>query len=205
MGAAVARFLPDQGLLWIGLAIVVIWALLSLAFYLIRETLKAFREAKNIGEVGAVLFGVALCCIGLPMLAYAGWLWLDGVQHPMKAALESGIGDAWMVVMLLFAAGAALAGLLHAWKWASRHRAELRPIIVYRLRVFFRGYLEFLGGPVTFPIREWRIRSEAGAGAGVKVLSTVYVSVVGLVVAVITATLTFTAVYGALSWLGVVE
>lgn len=185
-----------QGFLWAGLAIGVIWVILSIALYLIRETLNAFREAKNWTEVGAVLFGIALCCIGLPMLAYAGWLWLDGVPHPMNAAIESGIGRAWIVVSLLFMAGAAVAGLHHALKWTAMHKAELPSIIDYRLRVLFWGYLEFLGGPVTFPIREWRIRTQAGTGPAVRLIATVYVSLIGLVVAGMTAALTLLAGFG---------
>lgn len=63
---------------------------------------------------------------------------------------------------------------------ALRNWSEVPGIVGYRLRVFLRGYLEFLSGPVTFPIREWRIRREAGSGTAVKLVPAAYTTVLGL-------------------------
>lgn len=193
-----------KGFFFVAVAIVVIWGVLSLAFYLLRETAKAFRDAKDWKEVGLVLFGIALFCVGIPMLVYAGWLWLNGVPHPVDAALDSGIGKAWMVVFFVFAAGAGFAVLQNAWRWAIANRSDLPGLIGYRLRIFIRGYLEFLGGPVTFPIREWRIRSGAGAGVATKIASACFVAVIGLAVSLMTILFTVVAILGLLSGLGVI-
>ena len=180
----------------IAIAIVVLWGLISLALYLLRETLKAFSDAKDWKDVGAVLFVIALACIGLPMLIYAAWLWTQGVPHPVNAAIDSGIGHAWTVVLIFFICGGAVAVLQNAMRWSIKHKRELPGLVKYRVRLLSLGYLEFLGGPVSFPIREWRIRTRAGTKPAIRLISTVYVSLVGLVVATMTALLTILAGVG---------
>lgn len=63
---------------------------------------------------------------------------------------------------------------IYGLRWLSGHWSEGPGIVGYRLRVFLRGYLEFLGGPVTFPVRKWRIRREAGSGMAVKLVPAAY-------------------------------
>ncbi|TIS91995.1 hypothetical protein [Mesorhizobium sp.] len=194
-----------KGFLLVAVAIAVIWVVLSLALYLIREAMTAFHEAKDWKDVGGVLFMIALCCIGFPMLAYAGWLWLEGVPTPLNTAASSGIGVAWMVAVALLAAGFVAAGLYSTFRWVARYRSDLPAIIGRRMRLIFWGYLEFLGGPVTFSKREWRIHTEAGASPAFRTASTVFASFIGLIVAVMTVVLTVSAVIWALYGLGVVK
>lgn len=192
-----------QGLFFVAVAIAVIWGVLSLALYLFRETTKALRDAKDWKELGLVLFGIGFCCVGIPMLTYSGWLWLDGVPHPMNAAIDSGIGKAWMVVLIMLAVGAGFAALQDGWRWAVDNRNELPSIIGRSLRIASRGYIEFLGGPFTFPIREWRFRTEAGAGITTKLISAAYVTVIGLLVSLMTIILTGGAVVGLMAAMGI--
>ncbi|ANT49754.1 hypothetical protein [Mesorhizobium amorphae] len=192
-----------KGFVLVAVAIAVIWGALSLALYLIREALRGFREAKNLGDVGKVLFLIALCCIGLPMLAYAGWLWLEGVPNPLNAAASSGIGAAWMVVVALFAAGFVVACLHGGFRWVTRNRSDLPAIAGHRLRLIFWGYLEFLGGPVTFPIRERRIHGQGGSAS--HHFRMVFAAFIGLIVAAMTALLTLGAVVWGLYEVGLIE
>ncbi|MES0027590.1 hypothetical protein [Mesorhizobium sp. M0040] len=193
-----------QGFFLVAVAIAPIWGLLALAGWGIRETLKALREAKDWSEVAGVLFVLALCFIGMPMFVYAGWLWLHGIEHPMNEAVDSWIGKVWMGVTVLLFGGFALVGLGRGFGWLSANRGDVPGIVSDRLRVLMWGYLEFLGGPVTFPVRELRIRREAGTGIAVKVASLAYVTVVGLIVSVMTALLTVGAVAGLLSAVGLI-
>lgn len=195
-----------KGVVSVAVTIAVIWGILSVALYLIREALRGFREAKDWGEVGAVLFAIALCCIGLPMLAYGGWLWLEGVPNPLNAAAGSGIGTAWMVIVALFAVGFVVACFYNLSRWAARNRSDLPAMISHRLRVIFWGYLEFLGGPVTFPIRERRIRAtRPGPASRFQTISMVFAAFIGLIVAVMTALLTVSAIVWGLYGLGVLQ
>jgi hypothetical protein len=79
----------------------------------------------------------------------------------------------------------------------------LPTIIVNRLRDILWGYLEFLGGPVTFPRREWRIRSKAGNGTSAKIAYSAFQTFIGLIVSLMSIGLTIMALIGLLSWLGV--
>ncbi|MGX9178252.1 hypothetical protein [Mesorhizobium sp. BHbdii] len=108
-------------------------------------------------------------------------------------------------MLLLLMAGYGIYGARKGLGWLSGLWSEVPGIVGYRLRVFLRGYLEFLGGPVTFPIREWRIRREAGSGTAVKLVPAAYTTVLGLVVSFKTVSLSILAAYGLLSGLGIVD
>jgi len=194
-----------QGLFVVALAIGVIWLVLWGFGKLLAYIWQEWKDAKDWTQAGSVLFFIAFCFVGLPMLAYAALLWFDGVERPLNVALDSWIGTAWMGVVILLMGGFALVGLGNALRWLSAHTGEVPGIVGDRLRVIFWGYLEFLGGPITFPIREWRIREEAGSGIAAKIVSAAYVTVIGLVVALMTASLTALAGYGVLSGLGIVK
>lgn len=115
-----------------------------------------WRAAGNTEERLSIAFATAAGCILVPLGAYVLWLWVAGVENPISTAAYSWLGWAWIGLLLLLMAGYGIYGL----RWHSGHWSEVPGIVGYRLRVFLRGYLEFLGGPVTFPIREWRIRRE---------------------------------------------
>jgi hypothetical protein len=191
------------GFLLVAVAIAVIFGVLSLALHLTGEALQAFREAKDLKDVVGAPFFVGFCCVGLPMMAYAGWLWLTGDPRPLVTAFKSGIGTVWAVVVVLSGAGFVAAGIYGAFRWTARNRSDLPSIVGHRLRVIFWGYLEFLRGPVTFPKREWRIRTEAGSSPAFRTVSVVFSSFIGLIVAMMTVLLTVSAVVWALYGLGV--
>lgn len=155
----------------------------------------------NTEERLSIAFATAAGCILVPLGAYVLWLWVAGAENPISTAAYSWLGWAWIGLLLLLMAGYGIYGL----RWHSGHWSEVPGIVGYRLRVFLRGYLEFLGGPVTFPIREWRIRREAGSGTAVKLVPAAYTTVLGLVVLFKTVSLSILAAYGLLSGLRIVD
>ena len=165
-----------QGFFIVAVAIGVIWGVLSLAFFLIRQTVNEFREAKDWTEVGSVIFFIAFCCIGVPMLAYAGWLWLEGTERPVKAALDSGIGIAWMVVFGLFTCGVAVAALQHSLRWLRANWQHWPDYLMQGMR----GLGTMLVAPFVFPVREWRFKRDGGSGVVMSFFSSVYAGLFGL-------------------------
>jgi hypothetical protein len=194
-----------QGLAVIALAAFAIWLVLLAVGGILRWIGTEWRVAKNTEERLGVVFATLAGCILTPLGAYVLWLWMEGVKNPLREAVFSSLRYAWLGLLLILAAGYGFVGARDGMRWLSANSSEVPGIVGYRLRVFLWGYLEFLGGPVTFPVREWRIRSEAGAGMPVKVLSSAFVTFIGLAVSMMTAGLTALAGYGVLSSLGVVD
>ena len=156
-----------QGFFVIAIAVAVIWGLLALAAWAIRETVKAFREAKDWTEVAGVLFLIALCCIGMPMLAFAGWLWLEGAERPMNAAIDSWIGRAWMGVVVLLLGGFLVAGLGRALVWLRDNWRDWPDYAMLGLR----GLGTMVVAPFVFPVREWRFKRQSGSGVVISFFS----------------------------------
>ncbi|BCG98779.1 hypothetical protein MesoLj131b_07790 [Mesorhizobium sp. 131-2-5] len=196
------------GFWWVvvlGIGIGVLFAVLMFVSYLFREVAKAYREANTWYEAGAVTMGFVFMVVLVPLMGYAGLLWLDGVPKPMDAAMKSPIGTVWMYVLVGGIGILALVAVSDGVQWLTLNRSDVPGILSHRLRVIMWGYLEFLGGPVTFPIRDLRIRREAGAGTAVKVMSAAFGSVIGLVVSLMTILLTVGAVVGLLSLVGLIS
>lgn len=194
-----------KGLAVIAVVIFAIWLVLAAIGGILSWIGTEWRAAKTTEDRLGVIFATLAGCILIPLGAYALWLWVSGDKNPVETAVFSPLGYAWLGLLLILMAGYALVGARKGLRWFTKHSSEVPGIVGYRLRVFFWGYLEFLGGPVTFPIREWRIRSAAGAGTPVKVASAVYVTVIGLVVSLMTIGLTALATVGMFSGLGVID
>ncbi|MER8475705.1 hypothetical protein [Mesorhizobium sp. M1163] len=194
-----------QGFAVVAVAIFAIYLVLRGVGAILSWIGTEWRAAGNTeGHLG-VVFATVAGCILVPLCGYVVWLWVTGAENPISTASSSWLGWAWMGLLLLLMAGYGIYGARKALRWLSGHWSEVPGIVAYRLRVFLRGYLEFLGGPVTFPIREWRIRSEAGSGTAVKLVSAAYTTVLGLVVAFMTVSLSILAAYGLFSSLGIIN
>jgi hypothetical protein len=188
-----------QGAAVVAVVIFAIWLVLIAVGAILSWIGSEWRAAKGTEERLGVVFATLAGCILTPLGAYAVWLWVEGVKNPLDEAIFSPLGYAGLGMFLLLMAGYGLVGAKNGMRWLWKHKSELPGIVGHRLRILWWGYLEFLGGPVTFPIREWRIRSKNGSGTAAKVASAVYVAVIGLVVAVMTALLTALAVAGVVS------
>jgi hypothetical protein len=192
-----------QGFFFVAVAVAVIWLILAGVGGVLSWIGREWRAAKNTEERLSVVFATLAGCILTPLGAYVIWLWIEGAENPLREAVFSPLGYAWLGLLLLLMAGYTFVGAKNGMRWLSDHSSEVPGIVGHRLRLLFWGYLEFLGGPVTFPIREWRTRSEAGAGTAEKVTSTVYVTVVGLVVSLMTIGLSALALVSLLSGIGI--
>ncbi|UVC15289.1 hypothetical protein [Mesorhizobium onobrychidis] len=162
-----------------------------------RETLKAFREAKDWNEVAGVLYFIALCFIGMPMFVYAGWLWLDGAERALNEAMDSWIGKAWIAVTVLLLGGFALVGLGRAKAWL---RGNWRDWPDYAM-LGLRGLGTMIVAPFLFPVREWRVKRHAGSGVVVSFFSSIYAGLFGLALWMVLLVATMFALLG----LGVIK
>lgn len=194
-----------KGFAIVAVVIFVIWLLLVAIGVILRWIGSEWAAAENTEDRLGVVFATLAGCILAPLGVYAIWLWISGAEDPLHEAVFSPLGYAWLGLLVILMAGYAVVGAKNGMRWLSEHSSEVPGIMSHRLRLLWWGYLEFLGGPVTFPIREWRIRSEAGAGTAAKVASSAFVTVIGLVVSMMTASLTVLAGYGVLSALGFVD
>ncbi|TIQ12823.1 MAG: hypothetical protein E5X61_32315 [Mesorhizobium sp.] len=193
-----------QGLAIVAGVIFVTWLVLLAVGAILSWIGSEWRAAKNTEDRLGVVFATLAGCMLTPLGAYALWLWVSGAENPLREAVFSPLGYAWLGLLLILMAGYALVGAKNGILWLSEHSSEVPGIVGHRLRLLWWGYFEFLGGPVTFPIREWRNRSEAGAGTAAKVASSAFVTVIGLIVSMMTASLTVLAGYGVLSTFGIV-
>lgn len=193
-----------KGLAVIAVVIFVIWLVLAAIGGVLAWIGTEWRAAKSTEDRFGVIFTTLAGCILTPLGAYALWLWGSGDGNPIQNAVFSPLGYAWLGLLVMLMAGYALVGARNGLRWFSEHSSEMPGMVGYRLRVLFWGYLEFLGGPVTFPIREWRVRSGAGASTAKKVGSAFFVTLVGFAVSLMTIGITVAAVFGMLSSLGVI-
>jgi len=194
-----------QGVAIVAAIIFTIWLALLVVGGILGWIGSEWRAAKTMEDRLNVVFATVAGFILTPLGAYVAWLWATGDEAPIHTAAFSPLGYAWMGLLLILLAGYAIYWAGHGVRWLSEHRSEVPRIVAYRLRLLCWGYLEFLCGPVTFPIREWRFREAEGAGPVVKAASAAYCFLLGLIVCLMTASLTVLAGYGVLSTLGMLD
>ncbi|ANT52015.1 hypothetical protein A6B35_20020 [Mesorhizobium amorphae CCNWGS0123] len=191
-----------QGLFLVAVAIFAIWLVLAGCGAILSWIIREWGAAKSTEERASVIFATLAGFILTPLAAYTFWLWYTGVQDPLRVAVNSWLGWAWGAVVLSLMAGYALFGGWNALRWLATNRSALPGMILHRSRAIVWGYFDFLGGPVTFSIREWRERSLAGDGTAMKVASAAFATFIGLIFSLTAILLTFGVVIGILSWMG---
>ncbi|TIR15967.1 MAG: hypothetical protein E5X34_26995 [Mesorhizobium sp.] len=191
-----------QGFSYVAVAIAVVFAILALCGAIASWIRDEWHAASNLEARLSVIASTAAGFILTPLAAYLLWLGLTGVPNPLRVAINSWLGWAWAAFVLSLMTGYGLYGLRNAFRWLRANRSNLPSIILDRSRTVFWGYLDFVGGPVTFSLREWRERSSAGAGAVTKIASVAFATVIGLMFSLTIILLTFGFVAGMLSWAG---
>lgn len=161
-----------QGFLFVAVAIAVIWGVLALIGWAVREILDAYRQAKDWKEKALTTAGFLMMAVLFPLAAYVGWFWLSGVERPIDAALDSWLGIAWTGIAIVGAVGwfGSLAFMGLRWVYDSREGLLSRG---------FYSLLTAIASPVLFPLREWRFKRESGSGVVVSLFSSVYAMLLG--------------------------
>ncbi|MRX37238.1 hypothetical protein [Aminobacter sp. MDW-2] len=165
-----------QGLFFIGVAIAIIWALLSLVIWIISEVVTAYRDSKGAKEAALVTFGFSLMAVLFPMAAYIGWLWLSGLERPMDEAMGSWLGTAWKGLVATGIVGILLYGAWNGLQWLRRNWHDWPDYLMLGVRSLGTAIV----APFVFPIREWRFRRSEGSGVIIAILSSVYAGLFGL-------------------------
>lgn len=194
-----------QGAALFAFIVLVLWLGLVAVAAILRWIASEWSAANNIEEKFSVAFSTMAGCILTPLVAYALWLWMSGVEKLLAAVVFSPLGYAWIGLVILLFAVYGVIGARYGTQWLLANRGDVPGFIGHRLWVLLQGYLEFLGGPITFPIREWRIRSKRGWGTAAKIVSATFMMVIGIVVSLMTGLFTAIGVLGLLSTLGVID
>ncbi|MBB6467942.1 hypothetical protein HNQ96_003825 [Aminobacter lissarensis] len=165
-----------QGIAIVGIVIAVLFGVLMFASYLIGEVSQAYRETKNWTEVGLVTMGFVFMAAIIPLMGYVGLLWLDGVENPMRAAMDSELGTVWKYVLFGGFGIMALVVASNKIQWLYVHRANIPNYANQAIR--WLGAIAI--APVLYPVREWRWRTQEGSGIAVRIFSSAYAVVFGL-------------------------
>ncbi|ARS67264.1 hypothetical protein I7G86_19475 [Sinorhizobium meliloti] len=151
----------------IGAALLILYAVVALAQYLLRECAKTLHEAKARGRDALVMrvFGlVAMASLAL-FGGYALLLRLGGIPEPFAATTHSWIGTIWGSILIVGGMAVALSRLY-------THRANILSALRYGLFLLIRSPL----APVLLPIYGWRKARMAGDG----VVSSTITAFIGL-------------------------
>jgi hypothetical protein len=169
-----------QWVLILGVVIFVIYLVLWGIGALIREAVKFYRgdyKPAPLLHKLHYLLGLAFILIAFPLMGYALWLKSYGVPDPLDAAIDSPLGQVWMVVFFGGLGAIALLAGGQGLRWLYEHRSEVPDYTSAFGRWLGNAWL----APILFPIREWRLRTQQGAGIATRLASTVYVTVVSSV------------------------
>ncbi|MFD2054208.1 hypothetical protein ACFSQT_14225 [Mesorhizobium calcicola] len=169
------------GIWWVvilGIGIGILFAILMFASYLIRETAKTYRETKTWREAGINTMGLIFMVIVIPLMGYAGLLWLEGVHKPMDAAMASLLGTVWMYVLFGAFGVMALLAASDGIQWLVRNRRDLPGYALLGAKLACLVPV----APIVLPVYAWRKRRQGGTGVLPCAMSSAYGLVEGLAV-----------------------
>jgi hypothetical protein len=141
---------------WIAIAggvLFALYAVVSFAFYLVRQAARNLVDAKVQGRDAflVTLVGLLFVCF-LPVFGgYAILLWLHDVPKPTEAIAQTWVGKTWLGMLL---AGGVVVGGSRLYTC----RAEILPTLKYGLSILIRSPL----APILLTIRGWRRARSAG-------------------------------------------
>ncbi|KQW77938.1 hypothetical protein [Ensifer sp. Root127] len=139
----------------IGAALLILYAMITVAAYLLRETVKSLQEAAAQGRDSLVMtvFGLAVMLFLPVFLGYFLLLWFNEVPKPLEVITDSWFGRAWLA--LLVCGGMAI-GLSNLYT----RRADIIPALRYCLSLLIQSPL----APIFLSIHGWRKARTAGDG-----------------------------------------
>lgn len=138
-----------------GAVLLVLYAVFAFAAYMLREAVKALREAKAEGRDSLVVtvFGMAMMAFLPVFLGYALLLWVQGVPKPFAVVMDSWVGTTWLAILIV---GGVALGLSQLYT----RRADIVPAMRYGLFLLIRSPL----APFFLTIYGWRKARMAGDG-----------------------------------------
>ncbi|KAB1086280.1 hypothetical protein F4V91_07425 [Neorhizobium galegae] len=139
----------------IGGALLLIYAAIAFALYLLRETVKSLVDAKVQGRDALVMtiFGLAVM-VFLPIVGgYALLLWLNGVPKAVNVVTDSWVGKTWLGILIL---GAVCIAISHL----HTRRSDIIPALRYGFSLLIRSPL----APLFLSMYGWRKARTAGDG-----------------------------------------
>ncbi|MCQ1855378.1 hypothetical protein [Neorhizobium galegae] len=139
----------------IGGALLLIYAVVAFALYLLRETVKSLADAKVQGRDALVMtiFGLA-AMVFLPIVGgYSLLLWLNGVPKPVNVVTDSWVGKTWLGILIL---GAVCIAISHLYT----RRSDIIPALRYGFSLLIRSPL----APLFLSMYGWRKARTAGDG-----------------------------------------
>ena len=171
--------------------IAVLFAIFWIIWWPIRSFIEAVREAQGGFDRTMVIIAALFMLCAVPLVGYAGLLWLGGAEEPLQAAMASSIGTVWVYVMI-GGIGVVVLGVLYT--LLSDGRWKMAPAV---LRNAGFWYLKALIAPVWLPVEDWGIRKAQRSGIMVRVLGAIYTVLIGIVLCLLgigAAALVFAAV-----------
>ncbi|MDX0110447.1 hypothetical protein GOC38_28830 [Sinorhizobium meliloti] len=138
-----------------GAVLLVLYAVFAFAAYMLREAVKALREAKAEGRDSLVVtvFGMAMMAFLPVFLSYALLLWLQGVPEPFAVVMDSWVGTTWLAILIV---GGVALGLSQLYT----RRADIVPTMRYGIFLLIRSPL----APFFLTIYGWQKARMAGDG-----------------------------------------
>jgi hypothetical protein len=189
-----------QWLFIIGAVLLVLYLIFRGIAALVSSIAEMYRSDEDwISKLWSTI-GLVFMFIAMPLLGYAGLLWLDGVERPLHAAMDSKLGTVWQYVFFGALGIMALVVVVRGLRELVANRAQVPSYGMAVLRWLSVASL----APYAFPAREWRFRTEQGSRSGVRILSTAYVAVVATVLWLFGLLIAFGFAMLALRWAGLI-